>query len=67
VAERVQVEARGRVRLAVELPVLHLVIVPLVSDTAATGQDLLAADITGRTKAGKVLAVGNFAAALSPV
>lgn len=66
-AEGVQVKARGRVGLAVEGPVLHLVIVPLVSDTTTTGQDLVAADVTRRAKAGKVLAVGNRAATLSPV
>lgn len=65
-AKGVQVKAGGRVRLAVEAPVLHLIIVPLVSDTTTTRQDLVAADVTRRAEAGKVLAVGNGAATLSP-
>lgn len=64
-APSIQVGAGGRVVKAEEGPVLHLIVVPLVSDTTASRLELQVIDIASGAPGGKVLAVATTA--LGPI
>lgn len=64
-APSIQVGAGGRVVKAEEGPVLHLIVVPLISDTTASRLELQVIDIASGAPAGKVLAVATTA--LGPI